>query len=88
MIIENDGTFSEKLMEKFNCSFLSVICFLVMALFASGHLMWYLERERNPQMFPREYSRGVENGLWWSAVTMTTVGSVLLPSTCPIFTGP
>lgn len=39
----------------------------------SSHLIWLLEREHNPQ-FPRKYLAGVSEGLWWSIVTITTVG--------------
>jgi polar amino acid transport system substrate-binding protein len=38
-----------------------------------GVLVWLLERRRNAQ-FPEEPLRGVGSGIWWSAVTMTTVG--------------
>ncbi len=38
-----------------------------------GLLVWLLERRRNDQ-FPRDPVKGVGSGIWWSAVTMTTVG--------------
>ncbi len=38
-----------------------------------GVLVWLLERRRNDQ-FPRNPVKGVGSGIWWSAVTMTTVG--------------
>ena len=34
---------------------------------------WYFERKKNPQHF-RKGSRGIWDGIWWSAVTLTTVG--------------
>jgi ABC-type amino acid transport substrate-binding protein len=38
-----------------------------------GVLVWLVERNRNAQ-FPKEPVKGVGSGIWWSAVTMTTVG--------------
>jgi polar amino acid transport system substrate-binding protein len=38
-----------------------------------GVLVWLLERHRNEQ-FPDGPVKGVGSGIWWSAVTMTTVG--------------
>jgi ABC-type amino acid transport substrate-binding protein len=38
-----------------------------------GVLVWLLERKRNAQ-FPQDPVKGVGSGIWWSAVTMTTVG--------------
>jgi ABC-type amino acid transport substrate-binding protein len=38
-----------------------------------GLLVWLAERRRNPQ-FQGGPLRGIGSGLWWSAVTMTTVG--------------
>jgi ABC-type amino acid transport substrate-binding protein len=38
-----------------------------------GVLVWSVERKRNTQ-FPRDPLKGVGSGIWWSAVTMTTVG--------------
>jgi ABC-type amino acid transport substrate-binding protein len=38
-----------------------------------GVLVWLVERKRNAQ-FPHDPVKGVGTGIWWSAVTMTTVG--------------
>jgi polar amino acid transport system substrate-binding protein len=38
-----------------------------------GVLVWFVERKRNAQ-FPGDPIKGVGSGIWWSAVTMTTVG--------------
>ena len=39
-----------------------------------GTLMWLLERRRNAQHFHPHPVRGIGDGLWWAAVTMTTTG--------------
>ena len=38
-----------------------------------GVIVWLLEHRRNDQ-FPRRPGPGIAAGVWWSAVTMTTVG--------------
>jgi polar amino acid transport system substrate-binding protein len=45
-----------------------LLCVLVMA-----HLQWLLESRRTDD-FPGSYLKGVGEGLWWAAVTLTTVG--------------
>jgi hypothetical protein len=51
---------------------------LIMALFAIllavGVAMWLAERRRNEAQFGGSAAHGIGAGLWWSAVTMTTVG--------------
>ena len=47
---------------------------LVVVLLLSGSLLWFFERRRNPEQFGGSVVRGLGEGFWWSAVTMTTVG--------------
>ncbi|MCF7978122.1 MAG: transporter substrate-binding domain-containing protein [Chromatiaceae bacterium] len=53
--------------------FLAVIGALLALLIAVGVLIWLAERRANSQ-FHREPLSGIGSGVWWSAVTMTTVG--------------
>lgn len=46
---------------------------LLGVLFLFGLLAWLFERKRNEEQFGAGL-RGLGNGFWWSAVTMTTVG--------------
>jgi ABC-type amino acid transport substrate-binding protein len=55
-------------------AFLKVLGFMVLLLLASGFLIWLFERRRNHEQFGGDPARGIANGFWWSAVTMTTVG--------------
>lgn len=54
--------------------FFQVIGGLVLLLLIVGVLVWLSERKPNPQQFGGGVVRGIWSGLWWAAVTMTTVG--------------
>jgi len=41
---------------------------------ASGHVLWWFERQANPRSFPPDYPRGVGEALWWIASTIVTGG--------------
>ena len=54
-------------------AFLKTAGALLAVLTMVGVLVWVVERGRNGH-FPSDPVRGVGSGIWWSAVTMTTVG--------------
>lgn len=54
--------------------FLQVVAALALLLVAVGILVWLFERKKNPQHFGGGSLRGITSGIWWTAVTMTTVG--------------
>jgi ABC-type amino acid transport substrate-binding protein len=53
--------------------FLVLVSGLLGLLLAVGLVVWLFERRRNEQ-FGGSAAEGIGSGLWWSAVTMTTVG--------------
>lgn len=57
----------------FNLNFLRGLVVLVMIISIFGLLGWWFERKENPESF-RPGSKGIWDGIWWSAVTLTTVG--------------
>lgn len=57
----------------FSWNFISAILILLAVIFVFGFLVWIFERKKNPEEFGGG-SRGILEGFWWSAVTMTTVG--------------
>jgi hypothetical protein len=53
---------------------IQAVCILTVFLIVSGHLVWFVERKKNKAQFQSSYLDGVDNGIWWSFVTMTTGG--------------
>jgi polar amino acid transport system substrate-binding protein len=53
---------------------LKLLGYLFGLLAAIGTLVWLFERRKNASQFARDPVRGIGAGVWWSAVTMTTVG--------------
>jgi ABC-type amino acid transport substrate-binding protein len=53
---------------------LELLGWLIVALFASGLLVWALERKRNEGQFGGGPAQGIWAGFWWSMVTFTSVG--------------
>jgi polar amino acid transport system substrate-binding protein len=54
--------------------FLKLAGTLLLALFLASHLLWWFERQKNDENFPREYRSGVWESLWWTTSVMITGG--------------
>lgn len=57
----------------FSADFFKAVLFLFLVLLIFGGLAWIFERKANPEEFGSGI-KGIIDGIWWSAVTMTTVG--------------
>lgn len=57
----------------FSIDFFRVLVALFFVILLFGFLTWLFERKKNPVEFGTGL-KGIWNGFWWSAVTMTTVG--------------
>jgi polar amino acid transport system substrate-binding protein len=57
----------------FSVQFFQAVSLLFLVILAFGGMLWLAERKANPNMFSKG-PKGVWDGIWWSAVTMTTVG--------------
>jgi len=55
-------------------AFLKAVAALSVLLLAVGVAIWWLEKRRNSEQFHPSPIKGIGDGFWWSAVTMTTVG--------------
>jgi len=54
--------------------FISAVLILISVIFIFGVLVWLFERHKNKEEFGGKGLSGIQEGFWWSAVTMTTVG--------------
>lgn len=54
-------------------NFLSALLLLLGIIFIFGFFVWIFERKKNEEEFGGG-KKGIMQGFWWSAVTMTTVG--------------
>ena len=69
----NRSTLSVFISNIFSFAFLKIILLLILVIFVFGFFLWLVERKHNKFQF-RPGLLGLFDGLWWSAVTMTTVG--------------
>ena len=73
--VRENGSNWERIMQGFFSSgFLRVVVLLSLVLLISGFLVWFFERRKNPEQFGGPPVKGIGDGFWWAAVTMTTVG--------------
>lgn len=68
-----ENSFLKHIKNLFSWDFFSVIALLLLVIFIFGFLVWLFERKKNNEEFGGKF-KGIMQGFWWSAVTMTTVG--------------
>eukprot|EP00286_Rhodomonas_abbreviata_P022102 CAMPEP_0181315640 /NCGR_PEP_ID=MMETSP1101-20121128/15483_1 /TAXON_ID=46948 /ORGANISM="Rhodomonas abbreviata, Strain Caron Lab Isolate" /LENGTH=955 /DNA_ID=CAMNT_0023422861 /DNA_START=290 /DNA_END=3157 /DNA_ORIENTATION=+ len=54
-------------------SFVNFVVFCYFVVLVTGHIFWFIESGENP-LFDKSFTKGVMDGLWFSMVTVTTVG--------------
>ncbi len=69
-----DGGILSSIKSLFSKQLWSAVGILAGILLVVGIVMWLLERGSNNRQFARGTLKGIGDGFWWSAVTMTTVG--------------
>ncbi len=70
---ESDSYLGAFLRNFLSPDFFKAMMGLLVLIFIFGFIIWIAEKRKNPQMFQKGW-KGVGDGFWWSAVTMTTVG--------------
>lgn len=68
------GGTSAVLQRLFSLQFFEAVGLLVLVLFLVGVGIWLIENRKNEEQFGGGWLKGIGNGFWWSATTMTTVG--------------
>jgi polar amino acid transport system substrate-binding protein len=75
MIRADEGESTSDLLSKiFSPALLKIMGGLVLIILFAAHIIWLLERKRNPLQFNKGYFRGIFDAIWWASVTVTTVG--------------
>ncbi len=70
---EKDNGFITLISNIFSIGFLKSLLPLLIIISIFGFIVWALERKKNSDQFGKGIP-GVADGIWWSAVTMSTVG--------------
>lgn len=55
-------------------TFLRIVAGLLMAMLVSAVGIYLFERKANREQFDKGWVKGIAAGMWWAAVTLTTVG--------------
>lgn len=72
VVRSEDASYFGILARFFSWEFFSVVGGLFLVILVFGFAVWLFENRKNDD-FPKGW-RGIFDGVWWSAVTMTTVG--------------
>ena len=70
---ENTSTLIGYAKKILSLNFIKAVLLLFMVIFIFGIIVWLIERKRNSKQFHKS-AKGIGDGIWWSAVTMTSVG--------------
>jgi polar amino acid transport system substrate-binding protein len=70
----SSGNWFEPLGDLISAGTVKITSVLLGLLFIAAILVWLSERQANPEHFSMQPLRGIADGLWWAAVTLTTVG--------------
>ncbi len=58
----------------FSKTFIRVVAGLLFMMLIIALAMYLFERKANPDQFHQDWFKGIAAGMWWAAVTLTTVG--------------
>lgn len=71
--IQTESTILGFIKKLFSLEFMQAALLLLLIIFIFGFILWLAERKHNHEQFGKGI-HGLGDGIWWSAVTMTTVG--------------
>lgn len=71
---EGGGATGAILASVFSADFAKIMGVLFVLLLVTAHLVWWFERGKNPDQFPRSYAQGVWESAWWATSTILSGG--------------
>jgi hypothetical protein len=74
LVLEDDAHLASLLLLETISHTLPVVMLMIAFILVFGILMWCVESFSNKNQFPRDFFPGVHQGIWWSMVSMTTIG--------------
>ncbi|RCV64636.1 polar amino acid transport system substrate-binding protein [Methanophagales archaeon] len=72
-IIAEKGRKPNLLSQIFTKEIMGILLIVLIYIVTVGHIVWFIEREEEGH-FHTNYRKGVATGIWWTIVTMSTVG--------------
>ncbi len=74
LMVTSDFVMPSVLDSLFTFDVINISSFLLCGIILAAHFVWIVERVENPQQFPMSYLDGIDDAIWWSCTTVTTVG--------------
>lgn len=74
LVLDDDIHLSSMLMLYTIADTLPIVLLMVSSICMVGIVTWFVESSSNYNQFPPSFLHGVIHGIWWSMVSMTTIG--------------
>ncbi len=71
---QESSSFARIVAQLFKGDILWLLGGLLFVLLLNSHIIWFVERKRNPESFPEGYFAGLWEAIWWSLCTIITGG--------------
>ncbi|TWT66035.1 transporter substrate-binding domain-containing protein [Allorhodopirellula solitaria] len=71
---DSDSAWATIVNTVFSKTFLKIVAALLLSMLVSAVGVYLFERRHNAEQFHSSWPRGIAAGMWWAAVTLTTVG--------------
>jgi polar amino acid transport system substrate-binding protein len=70
---DNSNIITEFLTSFINWKFLGSFLIIILSILIVSHIVWRYEHKKNPEMWPKNYKKGIWESFWWS-ISILLVG--------------
>ena len=70
---DNSNIITEFLSSFINLKFLGSFLIIILSILIVSHIVWRYEHKKNPEMWPKNYKKGIWESFWWS-ISILLVG--------------